>query len=296
MIPTYYLSEVTRQQVTVALSGDGGDELFMGYPFLKEPAVFGLYKNVPRQIRNLGLRAILKSPIKGEFIRMAHHAYEKNYGDQSPLERYIMRITLFTPQNLKRIYGDEFLKKHNPTDTYDYMRNWLNISECPDTLHTIDYATIKSYLEEDILVKVDKMSMAVSLETRCPLLDHRLMKILEQIPSEMKMNGGDTKYILKKMAIKKNLIPREIVYRQKRGFGAPVENWLKGEWKELLSQLLDPVINRNYTGLFNREYISQLSRDPYFNSNRLFALMVFVLWYKMYIDEEISITPSNYSI
>jgi asparagine synthase (glutamine-hydrolysing) len=93
------------------------------------------------------------------------------------------------------------------------------------------------------------------------------------------------------MAVKKNLLPREIVFRKKQGFGAPIHTWMGRDWKEVSEQVLDPVLSSNYTGLFNSESVRKMLSDPYVNSNRMFALMVFVLWYRMYVEKDKLILP-----
>ena len=283
-IPTYYLSQVTRNQVKVALSGDGGDEIFMGYPFLYEPNLYRAYRRVPRGLRRAMLRSILALPIQGQFTRMANHAYEKDYGDQPETERYIMRVTAIEPAGLTKLYSSSFMKEHRPNDSYSYLREWLQRCHA-DTAHKLDYATLHTYLQEDILTKVDRMSMAVSLEVRCPLLDQALTEVVAKIPAHMKLRGGLTKYMFKKMVVEKGLLPRDIAYRSKQGFGAPIDKWLKSDWKDLVSQVLDPVISSNYTGFFDREYLAKMLRQPYLYSGRLFSMVTFVLWYKTYVEE-----------
>lgn len=295
MIPTYYVSEVTRREVKVALSGDGGDELFMGYPFLDEPRVFNVYASIPRPVRRLAMKTLLNLPVKGGVTRMAQHAYEKDYGVQSPSERFIMRVTMNDERGLRRLYSSEFLSDHTPVDTYSYLRTFLSRCSALDLLSAVDYATIRGYLEEDILTKVDRMSMAVSLEVRCPLLDQELVSLVERIPSRLKMNGHTTKYILKKMVVKKNLIPANIALRKKQGFGAPIDSWFNGSWKEMTAQLLDPVVTSNYTGIFDRQYVRKLMAEPYLNSSRLFALTTFILWHKAYLDSD-RINPPHLSL
>jgi asparagine synthase (glutamine-hydrolysing) len=294
MIPTYYVSEVTRREVKVALSGDGGDELFMGYDFLDEPIVYNLYLGVPRPVRRFALRTLMSLPVKGEMTRMAQHAYEKDYGGQSPAERFIMRVTVNNEQGLKRLYSDELLSHHTPVQTYSYLRDFLNRYSSSDPLIALDYATIKGYLEEDILPKVDRMSMAVSLEVRCPLLDQELVALVERIPPWLKMKGHTKKYIMKKMVVKRKLLPSSIALRKKQGFGAPIDSWFKDSWKQFSAQLLDPIVSSNYTGLFDRQYVRRLLDEPYLNSSRLFALITFVLWYKEYM-ERAEIRPTQIS-
>jgi asparagine synthase (glutamine-hydrolysing) len=291
MIPTYYLSEVTRREVTVALTGDGGDEMFMGYPFFLDPPSYSLYSKVPSSLRRPSLKLLARLPGDRQFKRMAKHAYDKNYGDQSAIERLTMRMTLYDPAGLRKLYSRSHLLRHETADTYGFMTNLAKDYASDDPLDMADYAIVRSYLEEDILVKVDRMSMAVSLEARCPLLDQEVASLAARMPSNLKMRGNRTKYIFKKMAIKKGLVPREIALRKKQGFGAPIESWMKGEWKDGLSQLLDPVITKNYTGLFDPEHVKSLVAEPYLNSNKLFALMTFVIWHRIYVDGDKVVQP-----
>jgi len=284
MIPTFFLSEVTREKVTVALSGDGGDELFMGYPFLNDPSSFGVYSVIPGAMRRPILKAVSRLPLSSGARRMANNAYEKNYGGQPTPERYAMRMSMLDTKALTELYSQSFNREHTVSNAYGYLTGLVESCPATDALDRLDYATIRSYLEEGILTKVDRMSMAVSLEVRCPLLDHVLADFVGTIPSRFKMRGRETKYVFKKMAVAKNLVPREIAHRKKQGFGAPLESWMQGSWKELTAQALDPVVSGGYTGLFDRERVKHFLDDPYLYSNRLFALTVFVMWYRMYID------------
>lgn len=287
MIPTYHLSEVTRREVTVALSGDGGDELFMGYPFLLDPRAYSLYSKVPGIVRRPLLRLLLALPINSQTKIMAKHAYEKGYANQSYDERFTMRVTLNDFKGLNGLYSREHLSRHSVMDTYDYYLGLTKgCTSSRDPLDVVDYATVRGYLEEDILVKVDRMSMAVSLEARCPILDQEVAALVERIPSRMKMRGRETKYILKKMAVKKGLIPKEIALRKKQGFGAPITSWMQKEWKDIVPHVLDPVVANGYTGLFDGEKVRSYMDDPYLNSGKLFSLITFVLWYRMYVEEE----------
>jgi len=293
MIPTYYLSEVTRRKVTVAMSGDGGDELFMGYPFLTDPGSFALYSKIPKPLRRAALRTIVGLPIDTQMRRMANHAYEKGYGDQPYGQRFVSRVTLYDKEGLAGLYSKERVGDKPPVDASEYLLNLVSDAQA-GPLDSLDYATIRSYLEEDILVKVDRMSMANSLEVRCPLLDQEVAAFAGRLPANMKLRGGTTKYILKKMAIEKRLIPKEIALRKKQGFGAPIEIWLRSEWKEVVQQLLDPDSSRASREFFDPDAIRRLLREPYLNSNKIFAISTFLLWNEQYLEREsISVVKST---
>lgn len=288
MIPTFYLSEVTRKAVTVALSGDGGDELFMGYPFLLDPRSYRLYAKTPDFLKRPALRLLRALPVDSQVRRMANHAYEKGYANQTFAARFAMRVTLHDAEGLKALYSGDYLASHPVGNPYDYllglMSTYQRNGRQEDPLNLADYATVRGYLEEDILVKVDRMSMAVSLETRCPFLDQEVVSFVEQIPSNLKLRDGETKYILKKLVVKKELLPKEIAHRKKQGFGAPIESWMRRGWKEMVPQILDPVVTKGYTGIFDREKVKSLMADPYVNSSKLFALIAFVLWHRIYLE------------
>lgn len=116
------------------------------------------------------------------------------------------------------------------------------------------------------------------------------------MPSELKMKGRTTKYIFKKMAVKKGLIPPEIATRKKQGFGAPIESWMKKDWEDMVAQELDPVITRNYTGLFDAEHVKALAAEPYVNSNKIFSLLTFLIWYRIYVEEAATRAPKGIAI
>ena len=285
MIPTYYLSQVARREVTVALSGDGGDEMFVGYPFMSDPPSYSAYSRVPRGLRRPLLSIAKSLPFDGQFKRAATHAYDKGYGDQAYDERYAMRVSLYDPAGLKSLYSKEALKGRNPVDTYSIVRSFAANSKTTDELSSLDYVTIRTYLTDDILVKVDRMSMAVSLEVRCPLLDQAVADLAGRIPSRMKLNGTTTKYIFKKMVVKKGLLPPEIANRKKQGFGAPIEPWTREDWMEVVTSILDPVLTGRLK-LIDKSAVRKLLDDPYVNSNKLFALMTYVIWHGIYVENE----------
>jgi asparagine synthase (glutamine-hydrolysing) len=239
-------------------------------------------------LRRPALRALLSLPGNKQFKRNVKHAYEKGYGAQSSGERYAMRVSIHDEAGLRKLYTQEHLAKHRLADTYGYLLDLANNCIGCDDLDALDYATIRSYLEEDILVKVDRMSMAVSLEARCPLLDQKLANLVQTIPAHFKMNSTGMKYVLKKMVVSKGLVPKEIAMRKKQGFGAPIMDWMqRKEWKEVVSSVLDPMINnKSENRLFDRDYVKSLMVEPYLNSSKLFALITFGVWHRIYVEED----------
>jgi asparagine synthase (glutamine-hydrolysing) len=287
MIPTYYVSEATRRRVKVALSGDGGDEMFMGYPWFMDHPAYRYYKRVPSRLRRPLLTTISNLPGDSRFVTLARKAKEKGYDDQTPLERYLLRIIHFDDDEVARLVRQGSSESLRQLHATSYVASYIAKADSSDFLNSVDYATIKTYLPEDILVKVDRMSMAVSLEVRCPFLDHRLADFLGTVSSNQKVGRNDPKYLLKRVAAKHELLPMEILRRKKHGFGAPVDYWFKGEWRDIAAQLLDSGLEgRGLGAMLSSQQVSELRRKPFQNADKLFALVVLTLWYKMYIERD----------
>jgi asparagine synthase (glutamine-hydrolysing) len=281
IIPTYRVSEVMRREVKVALTGDGGDEMFMGYPILKDQAMYGVYNALPKTVRRAALRTILKVPRDMGIKKMASHALEKDYDAQDFSGRWMMRTVAFTPDLMRRLYTAE--QSENVYPTLDFVRSFTDKYRNGDPMDAVTYATMKGYLPDMILTKVDRMSMAVSLEARCPLLEQELAEYVGTVPSQLKFRGSTTKYVFKKMALEKELLPKDVVVRKKAGFGSPVDKWIGREWKDLSDQALEKA---GKLGLFDQRYLRELTKDRFVHSNRIFGLTVLTLWHSMYIEND----------
>lgn len=279
IIPTYYVSKLTRQVATVAITGDGGDEMFMGYDFLTDPPVYPVYRAVPSPLRRAGLKLMMAWPGQGEWKKMASYALQRDYGDQDPFGRFLLRSLIFAPGELSSAY----LKPKDVAPVSAFLERSRSECTSKDYLDQVNQATVRGYLGEMILPKVDRMSMAVSLEARCPLLDQELAEFVSTLPSSMKLRGGTRKYIFKKMALEKGLVPREVVHRKKVGFGAPVAGWLGREWDEASDQILEKARRQR---ILNPETLSKLARDKFLNSAKLFTISMFTLWYAEYMENE----------
>ncbi|MDH3592696.1 MAG: asparagine synthase (glutamine-hydrolyzing), partial [Planctomycetota bacterium] len=224
-VPTYYVSKTARRTVTVALSGDGGDENFAGYRrYGADAAEQRLRSLVPRPLRGMvfgGLRALLAPFGKGQ-------AKLRNLA-RDPFEAYYQNIAAFDETAKHGILSHDVLQACSGHCTVDYLRDLYDRCDSSDHLSKLLYLDIKSYLCEDILTKVDRASMAVSLEVRCPVIDHEFMELAAKIPAALKLKGGEKKWIFKKAL--EGLLPDEILYRPKMGFGVPLPQWLRGELK-----------------------------------------------------------------
>ncbi|MBD3307991.1 asparagine synthase (glutamine-hydrolyzing) [candidate division KSB3 bacterium] len=288
IFPTYLVSKMAREYVTVALSGDGGDELFAGYDTYIADWVARQYHKLPGLVRtqvmpNL-LRLVPPSPKKKGLINRTKRFVE---GTLLPADLMHTRWMIFLQaQEKRRLYAGDLLQAFEQGDTYRYIRRYFDrAANGVSPLAQQEYVDIKTYLTDDILVKVDRMSMAPSLETRVPFLDHHVMEFAATIPTSLKLKGLTTKYILKQAVA--DLLPPKILTRGKEGFSIPIKNWLMHDLRPLL---LDTLSKERITarGYFHAPYVQQLVQEHLHgqenHSHRLWALMVFEIWHQMYID------------
>jgi asparagine synthase (glutamine-hydrolysing) len=232
-IPTYYVSQVARQHVTVALSGDGGDENFAGYRRYK----FAMREEWLRSFTHPGLRRWIFGPLGALYPKLgwAPRVFRAKSTFQSlarsPIEGYFYGISCCPPAMKNCLLGEDVQRSLRGYDSMDVLRHYYEQAPTTDPLSRIQYVDMKTYLTDDILVKVDRASMANSLEVRCPLLDHKLMELIARMPSDLKLRNGQGKYIFKKAL--RGIVPEPILQRRKRGFAVPIAEWLRGELKPL---------------------------------------------------------------
>jgi len=274
-IPTYMVSRLASEHVKVALSGDGGDEIFAGYEkYLVEEKERQRY--VPAPLRKaLGWTAALM-PLGMKGRNLIYH-YSLNGTD-----RYLDSLVLFPDKDKQALLRPEILEV-----IHGRIRRYSELKEMPQNagwLSAAQYLDIKSYLPLDILTKVDRMSMACSIEAREPLLDHKLVEFAATIPPELKLRRGVTKYIFK--SAMRGILPDSIIDRPKQGFGVPLEHWFRGQLASFVRDLL--LSNRSrQRGIFNSDYIEKLlalhqrgrARDI-----ELWTLLSFELWCRTFLD------------
>jgi len=276
-IPTYMVSKLASQSVKVVLSGDGGDELFAGYDRYVVERRERSHRPLPRPVRSvLGtVGRMMPAGMRGRnFLR---------HMSLSGAERYLDSVTLFRQDDMKRMFQPEVAGLLTPADTWrsnaacleSSNRHWLS------NLQSLD---IKNYLPLDILTKVDRMSMAHSIETRVPLLDHKLVEFAATIPAEMNLRGGTTKYILKRAM--RGILPDRIIDRPKRGFAIPLGYWFRGKLGAYVRELLLGSENRR-RGLFNTRFIESLVVRHERGEDldlQLWTLISFELWSRAFLD------------
>jgi asparagine synthase (glutamine-hydrolysing) len=281
IIPTFLVSKLARQSVKVVLSGDGGDELFGGYDTYLAQKIDRYYRFLPERVRNKTLPALVNlippQPAKKGIINKTKRLIE---GAALSPELYHMRWMMFLTQEDKlNLYKPEIRASINGCTPADFIIDKFKAAGERDALARQQYVDIKTYLVDDILMKVDRMSMAVSLETRVPLLDHRIVEFAVNLPSSMKISFGRTKLLFRE-AMSKHL-PEEILLKPKQGFSIPMKNWLRGPLLPVMREVLSSDSLRN-RGLFEEIQVSNWVNEHLSgkenHSHRLWSIMVLELW------------------
>jgi asparagine synthase (glutamine-hydrolysing) len=284
ILPTYLLSKFTRGHVTVALGGDGGDELFAGYPTYLAHKIANQYERylgvLHPAIHYLGnLFPVSDNNISFDF-KVKKFLSGIGY---PPGIRNSLWLGSFSFPEIRKALSPEFLNHFNELRISDGIISYEKEFPLGDQINLVQYLDLKLYLQESILVKVDRASMACSLEVRAPFLDHELVEFVMGLPSHFKLKGTTSKYILKKAL--KNYIPDEIIHRKKKGFGVPIAKWAKGELRDLFRDLLST--NRmKREGILNSEYVTSLLQGHLANKKdnrkQLWTLLVWELWMNRY--------------
>lgn len=280
-IPTYAVSKLAREHVTVVLSGDGGDELFAGYTRYLTDRRRSAFARIPRALRR-GLMQPLSQ-------NLPHGAWGRNYlhnVSQDPLNRYLDSISFFNGLNKRSLYAPDFRSQLNTENTpASIFKEYAARVSSGEPLDTLLYLDSKTYLPGDILTKVDRMTMAVSLEARVPLLDHKLIEFVTRIPARMKMKGLETKHIFKQAV--RNLVPDEILNRTKQGFGLPIQKWINQELRSYIKDVLFSARTRE-RGYFKQDYVELLykehDRARRDNTGPLWTLFMLELWHRTFLD------------
>ena len=287
-LPTYYLARAARERVTVALSGDGGDELFAGYQ-----RRYGIHRLEQR------LRRLIPGPVRRGVLAPLARLYPRSDLIPRPLrlklvlsnlgqsfERaYFNDMSLFLDEEKQALCTPEFLAQGRHHDPIAGFARHFDRVRGADPLSRILYVDFKTWLANDILVKVDRMSMACSLEVRSPLLDHKIIEFAASLPPELKFRGSVSKYLLKRHVAERLLATA--VHRPKQGFDLPLMSWLRGELREMARDLLfsSRAVGRGYVRPEAVKRIWDDHQSGYRNHAwQLWALMVLELWHRQYVD------------
>ncbi len=285
-LPTYYLSKLTREHVTVALNGDGGDENFAGYGRYSAFQISNYLDHADALNRIAGkpLTKFLANNIQNTFFDRLHR-FSKSLSEDYR-QRYLSYTAYFTNEQKDDLYTSNFKQKYGYHNTYNIIADTFSGSGSNNRTEQALYADFITYLPDDLLVKVDMATMAVGLEGRSPFLDHELLELTATIPFKLKLKGlNNKKYILKKAL--EGFIPDSILYRKKMGFGVPIETWFRGELYEYAKEILlsKTAINR---GMFKKETVERIlatHRNTNINyANHIWALLTLELWFREYFD------------
>lgn len=285
-LPTYYLAQMTRQHVTVALNGDGGDENFAGY---ERYPIFALAdrlrRRMPAVVRQaLGLATGFAAKVYPTTITDRAKRFMTSV-ERPRARQYLEYMQYFSDEEKSSILTESFRSRIPAEPTWGLLEALMHDPRSSDVIDQALYADIHSYLPDDLLVKVDIATMAVSLEGRSPLLDHEFMELTARIPSSLKVKSGQKKYIFRQAL--KGLIPDSILNRRKMGFGVPITQWFRGELNGYVREhLLDgrfakrDIVKSDYVaGLIDRHTQGKVSF-----AYQLWALLMLELWYEQYFD------------
>jgi asparagine synthase (glutamine-hydrolysing) len=283
MLPTYYVAKLASRHLTVVLNGDGGDELFAGYarPMVEKMAA-PLRTIVPGPIRRR-LSDLVSGGEKPRVRSLSAVRQVLQAGALSPRESYVFDRALRSSRG--ELYSERFLGRlgrYHPDQVYQAA--W-DRAQAHDSVDRVMYGDLTTYLPDELLVKMDTMTMAHSIEARSPLLDTFLAEFSARIPSALKTKNFQTKYLLKKLA--ERYVPREVLYRPKKGFNMPMSDWIRGELNGAVKEALlsDRFASRGY---FNRfavgRWIDEHERGIRDHGQKLWSLLMLELWFQMFVD------------
>jgi len=285
-VPTYYVARETRKHVTVALNGDGGDESFAGYERYAAMQLAENYRKVPKFVRqslNVGAGLIPTSELGRSRLRSGKRFLEA--ASLPKVDRYLRWVSIFDAAAKSSLYSDSFKSETTLGYAKSVLEPWFLRANGSGFVDASLLADLMTYLPNDLLVKVDIATMAVSLEARSPFLDHHVIEFAASLPERFKLRGLTTKYLLKKVLRK--LLPSENLDRRKMGFGVPIGHWFRGKMQPFLREVIlsEKALNR---GLFRPETVRQLveqhtegKRDY---SHQLWSLLMLELWFQRFID------------
>ena len=285
-ILTYLISKAAKRHVTVALTGIGGDEVFGGYPRYIGAMLAEYYARIPFQIKKKGSRWVEYLPESSKSRNIP--GWIKRFIRSGTLPedlRYISWISFLNPSKKEAIFTQDFLSELDSFDPLRLHQNYYNTLETKDELKKIFYLDTKTYLPDDLLMMGDKMGMANSLEIRVPFCDHEVVEFAFSIPTELKFKGFKLKALMKQAF--SELLPPQIIHREKRGFMVPISQWFKKELKPFTLKLLseENVRKRN---ILRYDYVKWVL-DRHFSgkqnlSDQIWALLTLELWFRIFIE------------
>lgn len=285
-IPTYLVSKLAKNSVKVVLTGEGGDETFAGYRYYIANEIVPYYKILPKSIKNNFVRISKGLPISTRMKDIL-----ETISISSDVERGANWARVFSYEMRQKLFKDT-VKKDNRLDNKQIFDLYENKIKSFDNLSKVMYLDTKIRIPDELLMKTEKSTMAVSLEARVPYIDHRIVEFLARIPSSIKIKNFTTKYMLKKVASK--FLPREIVYRKKHGFTLPTAKWFREELRDYVQMIMEDKSVNEY---LNKDYIEKIirlhqsGRENY--NFQIYCLVTFAIWHRIYIENEDFANPTT---
>lgn len=287
-IPTYYVSRETRKHVTVALNGDGGDESFAGYERYLAMRLSEKYHKIPGILRKGVIEnAVNLLPVSATKRRSKTKDLKRFVKAASlpKVERYLSLVNAIDKSAKENLYTEDFRNQVKSADSAAFLKEWFDRSNGNGIVDATMFTDQMTYLPNDLLVKVDIASMANSLEARSPLLDHKVIEFAAKLPESIKLKGSENKSLLKKVGAR--LVPRDVLYRKKMGFGVPIANWLRGELKDFLR---DNLLSEKFAkrGILKQSEVEKMINEHLSgekdNYNQLWTILMLELWFQRFID------------
>lgn len=286
-IPTYYVAKETRKFVTVALNGDGGDESFAGYERHAAMRLAEQYNHVPKFVRKLFIEPPINLFPTSELNKSRVRDVQRFLKAASlpKTERYFRWMSTFYRDAKESLYTKDFVETVSQNDPIEVLEKWFSKANGSGIVDTTLLTDQMTYLPNDLLVKVDIASMANSLEARSPFLDHKVIEFAASLPENIKMKRIETKSLLKKVAAK--LVPSEVIYRRKMGFGVPIGNWFRSNMKNFVKDILlsEKSLKR---GIAKPEIIEKYVREhteaEKDHTFQIWTLLMLELWFQEFID------------
>jgi asparagine synthase (glutamine-hydrolysing) len=294
-ISSYLVCRAAREKLTVVLSGMGGDEVFAGYPRILAVRYGRMLDRVPLAARRalkdfLGARLTMGPPGRLRPARRNLMKFARGLTD-SPLERYLTYLSYYRSDELRSLLSGELRAAGGDHDPFRYHREYLHRVRGEHWLNQFLYLDLKTFLPCLNLAYTDKMSMASSTEVRVPLLDDDLVELSGRIPADLKLRRFDRKFVFKRSM--EGILPHEVIWRPKAGFGAPVRAWLSGDLKPMVNELLGPERVRE-RGLFDPGEVQRLVQandaGTEDNAMRIWTLLTLELWQQTFFDQA---TPAS---
>ncbi len=285
-VPLYFVSKLAQKHVKVVLTGEGSDEILGGYGRYRKTLALLQYGEKYESLTPKFLRRAVQTGVAGLPNSLGGKLNRTFLSRVADIENlYFDNFAIFPKRMQEKLLTDKTRERIADRNPYTHLRKWLENSDAEDVLDKLLYADTKTYLHE-LLMKQDQMSMAASIESRVPFLDHKLVEFTAKMPARMKIRGKTTKFLLKEAM--RGILPDEILHRPKMGFPVPLGAWLRGKFRHVVEEnvLSERALNR---GIFNADFLRELAAKHFAGENhdeRLWFLINFEVWQRRFIDSD----------